>query len=171
MVDHTITKNGLPAFLDREFNGIKPAPVNAVTLKPEVRVMSEESNVVKLDKKKADKAEAPKAKEEAKGKAPKKAEAPKAKPKAKAKESEVKRDIYGYKEGSLKSKAAAMYASADGATMQEVKKKLGSVQLNLLTDLEERGCTVKKTKEEGNGARPVTRYFLKGKPKKEKEAA
>lgn len=88
-----------------------------------------------------------------KAKPPKKEKPVKAKPEGKA-------DAFGFKEGSLKSRAALMYASKNGATLQEVKKALGSVQLNLLKELEGKGHKVKREKEDGNGARQVTRYYL-----------
>ena len=69
-------------------------------------------------------------------------------------------DVYGYLMGSLKSAAAALYASKGGATLAEVKDKTGSVQLNLLKDLEGRGFKVKRTKEPGAGSRQVTRSHL-----------
>lgn len=98
--------------------------------------------------------------------APKAAKAVKAAPKAKAKAAKVTKtplDEYGYREGSLKSQAAAMYGSKKGATLEEVKAKLKSVQLNLLTDLEAKGFKVSKVKEDGDGKRQVTRYFLRAK--------
>ena len=96
---------------------------------------------------------APKAKKAA-SKAPKvKAKARKADP--------AKRDDYGYRNGSLKSQAMAMYASKKGATLVEVKAKLKSVQLNGLMALHgKRGFKVVKTKEAGDGPRQVTRYRL-----------
>lgn len=88
----------------------------------------------------------------------------KAKAKAKApKASKVALDDFGFRVGSIKSQAAAMYASKKGATLAEVKAKLDSVQLNLLTTLEGEGYKVKKVKEEGPGARKITRYFLQAK--------
>lgn len=98
---------------------------------------------------------APKAAKPAK--TPAKAKAAPAKAKA---ESTVKRDAYGYRVGSLKAQAAAMYGSKHGATLGEVKAKLNSTQLNLLTELEAKGFKVKKTKEGGEGSRQVTRYYL-----------
>jgi len=92
----------------------------------------------------------------AKGKA-----AVKAKAKAKGTRKLVERDEYGYALGTLRSKAAAMYASKTGATLEEIVEKLGSVQLNLLKTLAEAGHKVTKKKEEGSGNRKVTRYFLK----------
>jgi hypothetical protein len=75
----------------------------------------------------------------------------------------VTADVFGFRTGSMKSKAAAMYSSKKGATLEEVKTSLGSVQLNLLKDLEQRGFKVKRVKEAGDGKRQVTRYFLSGK--------
>jgi len=78
--------------------------------------------------------------------------------KAKAKETNL--DAFGYRVGSLKSKAAAMYASKKGATVDEVKAATNSVQLNLIKDCEGRGFKIKRVKENGSGKRQVTRYFL-----------
>jgi hypothetical protein len=72
-------------------------------------------------------------------------------------------DQFGYRVGSIKSQAAAMYASKRGATLAEVKAKLNSVQLNLLTDVATKGFKVSKVKEDGPGPRQVTRYFLRSK--------
>ena len=69
-------------------------------------------------------------------------------------------DVYGYRDGSKKSQAAAMYSGKKGATLEEVKTALGSVQLNLLKDCEARGFKVRRVKEAGDGKRQVTRYFL-----------
>lgn len=71
-----------------------------------------------------------------------------------------KRDEYGLLKGSIKSKAAAMYASKKGATLGEVKNKLGSIQFNVLTQLGEAGYKIKRTEETGDNNRPVTRFFL-----------
>ena len=88
----------------------------------------------------------------------------KAKPtKGKAKDVGETKDIFGYRIGSTKSKAAAMYATKGGATVEEVKKATGSVQLNLIKDCEEKGFTVQRLKEDGSGKRQVTRYFLSAK--------
>jgi hypothetical protein len=96
----------------------------------------------------------------AKAKASKGSEKPKAaKPKAEA----AKKDAFGFREGSAKSKAVALYAAKKGATLEEVKDAVGSVQLNVLNALEEDGHTVERKKEEREGARSVTRYFLKAK--------
>jgi hypothetical protein len=95
----------------------------------------------------------------------KKAASKPAKGKAKAKKaaSTAAVDQFGFRVGSLKAQAAAMYASKRGATLEEVKAKLKSVQLNLLTKLEGEGYKVSKVKEDGPGARQVTRYFLRAK--------
>ena len=71
-----------------------------------------------------------------------------------------KLDQFGYRLGSKKSAAAALYAAKKGATLEEVHKATGSVQLNLLKDCEGRGFTVKRSKENGAGKRQVTRYHL-----------
>jgi len=92
--------------------------------------------------------------------APVKAAPAKAKAKAPAKESKVERDAFGYRKGSLKSQAAALYSRKTGATLEEVKEKLGSVQLNVLTELEAKGRKVTKQKVERKGQRAVTRYIL-----------
>lgn len=97
---------------------------------------------------------APKVKAKA-AKAPDKAKA------AKSKASKVDKDQFGFRKGSAKSEAAALYARKSGATLAEVKEKLGSVQLNVLVALEAEGRTVNKIKEERKGQRPATRYFLK----------
>jgi hypothetical protein len=99
----------------------------------------------------------------AKGKAPATAK-PAAKPKAEKKV--VEKDAFGFKKGSLKSKAAAMYSRANGATLFEVKTALSSSQLNVLGELEGKGFKVVKKKEPGAGSRPITRYVLSGKPSK-----
>jgi len=91
-------------------------------------------------------------------KAAKGSEKPKvAKPKAEG----VKKDAWGFREGSAKSQAVALYAAKAGATLEEVKEAVGSVQLNVLNGLEEAGHEVKRVKEEREGQRSVTRYFLK----------
>lgn len=70
-------------------------------------------------------------------------------------------DQFGFRTGSLKSKAAAMYASKKGATLAEVKAMLNSSQFNLLSELEARkGITIERTQVEGAGPRKVTRYRI-----------
>lgn len=97
-------------------------------------------------------------------KAPVKAAKAKAKAKAPAKRAEpTPKDAFGLRKGSAKSEAAAMYARKSGATLAEVKDKVGSVQLNVLVKLEEQGHTVKREKIERKGQRPVTKYYLTAK--------
>lgn len=69
-------------------------------------------------------------------------------------------DKFGFRTGSLKSKAAAMYASEKGATLNEVKAKLKSTQFNLITELEAKKFKIKRTLEAGAGSREVTRYHI-----------
>lgn len=91
------------------------------------------------------------------------AKAPKAAAKAPdspAKAKGGKLDAYGYREGSKKAQAAAIYAAKNGATLDEVKNAISSTQLNVLTELEGKGYKVKRVKEDGKGSRQVTRYFL-----------
>jgi hypothetical protein len=69
-------------------------------------------------------------------------------------------DQFGFRSGSLKAKAAAMYASKDGATLAEVKTALKSSQFNLLTELEARKIKILRTQVPGAGPRKVTRYKI-----------
>lgn len=73
---------------------------------------------------------------------------------------QAKLDAFGFREGTIKSKAAALYADKGGATLAEVKAKTSSTQLNLLKECEGHGHTVTRVKEAGKGTRKVTRYFL-----------
>lgn len=82
---------------------------------------------------------------------------------AKPKVETAKKDKWGFREGTAKSQAVALYAAKGGATLEEVKAAVGSVQLNVLNGLEAEGHTVERKKEIREGARPVTRYFLKAK--------
>lgn len=108
------------------------------------------------DKPKAKAAAKPAAKAKAPAKAPK-AAAKVAKPKTEA----GKKDKWGLREGSAKSKAVELYAAKGGATLKEVEEAVGSVQLNVLNALEAEGHEVTRKKEQRDGERPVTRYFLK----------
>ena len=72
-------------------------------------------------------------------------------------------DAYGFKVGTIKSKAAEMYARKEGATVDEVQVELNSLQLNLLTTLEKQGYEVRREKEKRPSGRLVTRYFLSAK--------
>jgi hypothetical protein len=75
----------------------------------------------------------------------------------------VVRDQFGLRKGSARSEAAAMYARKSGATLAEVKERVGSIQLNVLTALEKDGWIVEKSAEKHDNQRPVTRYRLKSK--------
>lgn len=96
------------------------------------------------------------------------AKAVKAKGKAKAAAKERKPrtlnpatlDAFGFRKGTIKSNAAALYAKGKGATLAEVKEKLKSAQFNLLTEVETRGFTVDKTPVKNTNGRKVTRYHI-----------
>ena len=69
-------------------------------------------------------------------------------------------DKFGFRIGSKKSQAAAMYATKNGATLNEVKEALNSSQFNLLLELEDK-FQIDKTKVPGTeGKRQVTRYHI-----------
>lgn len=87
--------------------------------------------------------------------ASKKTEAKKAAPK----KAPVERDQFGFRKGTKKSEAAKLYASKKGATLQEVKEKIGSSQLNLLKELDGK-FKVEKTKQERKDQKSVTRYRI-----------
>lgn len=72
----------------------------------------------------------------------------------------TKLDAYGFRLGTIKAKAAAMYAKGKGATLADVKAALGSVQFNLLTEVKERGFTVEEADVKGPTGRIVTRYKI-----------
>ena len=72
----------------------------------------------------------------------------------------TKLDQFGLRKGSIKSRAAAMYASKKGATLNEVKEALESTQFNVLTELEGKGFEVVRYKVPGIGARQATKYQL-----------
>lgn len=106
-------------------------------------------------------------------KAPAKKAAPKAtaKPaKGKAKKPVTERqrdpaklDQWGFRKDSIKSKAAAMYAKGNGATLAQVKEVVGSVQFNLLTELQERGFKIEIDEIKSAKGRMVNRYKLHAK--------
>lgn len=163
----------IPAFLKRDANNetefIKMAN-STVSAEDHRPAKTKVANGVKPPVKAADKAKvkaAPKPAVKA-AKPPKAAAKPvkaPAKPKAaKVKAEAAEKDAWGFRKGSAKSNAVALYARKGGATLAEVKEAVGSVQLNVLGGLEEAGHEVKRTKEEREGQRSVTRYFLK--PKK-----
>lgn len=107
----------------------------------------------------------------AKAKPAKKAATKKAKSakpaKAKAKPRQVNPetvDDFGLRKGSIKSKAAAMYANAKGATLAEVKTKLGSIQYNVLKQLRDKGFKIKEVEEVNKKTgRKASRFFLSAK--------
>jgi hypothetical protein len=70
-------------------------------------------------------------------------------------------DEYGFRIGSLKSRAAVMYAQ--GATFKQVLAALGSPQLRLLQELEVKGFAVTKEKIATGvkGERRQTKYTLR----------
>lgn len=113
----------------------------------------------RIAKPKAAKAAKPKAEAKPAKKAAAKA---KAKPAKKATTERTadpaKLDEFGLRKGSLKSKAAALYAGKKGATLKEVEEKVGSPQFNVLTQLREKGFKVLESKIAGDGGRQVTRY-------------
>ena len=94
-------------------------------------------------------------------KRPAKAAKGKSKPKARAPKASL--DAFGFRAGTARSKAVAMFARKGGATLAEIKKAVGSVQLNCLVALEAEGYKIVRKKEDGSGARTITRYFLKSK--------
>ena len=126
--------------------------------KPKVPVKSKANGAAKPAVKAATKA-AGKPKAKAAAKPPAKAKtAPKATAKAAPKASKpkgeaTKLDKWGIREGTAKSKA--------GATLNEVKDAVGSIQLNVLKGLEAEGHLVTSKKEKLDGKRPVTRYWIK----------
>lgn len=130
----------IPAFLKREPKEPKVAATNET--KPSTEAPSKPAKAAK-----APKAATPKAKAE--------------KPTSDSPSKPEAVDAYGLHFGSLNSRAVALYARKEGATVQEVKTALGgALVLNVLTKLAKEGHMVKRVKEKGAGARSVTRYFL-----------
>lgn len=159
----------IPAFLLRDANNRAPFMDNVPsteTAKPKAKAPAKANGAAKPAAKQAAKrpakaADKPKTKAAAKPPAKVK-NAPKAAVKAsKPKGEPAKKDKWGFREGSAKSKAVALYAAKGGATLGEVKEAVGSVQLNVLKALEAEGHEVIQKKEQREGQRPVTRYFLK----------
>lgn len=72
----------------------------------------------------------------------------------------TKLDKYGFRVGSLKSRAAAMYAGKKGATLAEVKEALKSTQFNVLSELQEKGFKIDHNPATGESGRKVTRYHV-----------
>ena len=73
---------------------------------------------------------------------------------------DVELDKFSFKIGTIKSKAASMYARKSGASTEEVEEEFNGAQLNLLKEAAERGHTVKKEKTQRKDGRSVTRYYL-----------
>jgi hypothetical protein len=67
-------------------------------------------------------------------------------------------DQFGIRLGTNKSKAAAMYAAGNGATLNEVKEALGQIHFNVLTQLEKKGFKVDRVME--GDKKKITRYRL-----------
>jgi hypothetical protein len=72
----------------------------------------------------------------------------------------AKRDQFGFRLGTKKAAAAALYASKRGATLAEVKEAVKSTQFNLLTELEKKGFKINKTPTSGEKERKVTNYRI-----------
>lgn len=70
-----------------------------------------------------------------------------------------KLDQFGFRLGSKRAKAAALYASKAGATLAEAKAKAGSPQYNVLTELENKGYRIKRTVD-SEGGHKVTRFHV-----------
>lgn len=100
-----------------------------------------------------------KAAKKAKGKA-KAGNGAKGKAKATRTRDPVKLDQFGFRLGSLKARAAAMYAAKKGATLAEVKEALESTQFNLITELEGKGFAVERNEATSDAGRKVTRYKI-----------
>jgi hypothetical protein len=162
---------GIPDFLRTENQKSRSIPVMS-------KVVETEDDAVEVEPEEA--APAPKAKVRVKAKPVKAAKAPSnghatpAKAKAKAaKPAKVKTkprkprvldpsklDQFGFRLGTIKAQAAAMYASKKGATLGEVKEKLESAQFNLLTEVAEKGFKVLRSESQGDSGRKVTRYTI-----------
>lgn len=179
-LDLSVPEDGsIPAFLRREesvSNSEKEVPTMKTQDEEPIKdVADEEQAPPAKPAKKAPAAKTPrkataKANGKGNGKAPvkaaskAKATAAPAKGKAKAKAARqvdmTKLDQFGFRKGSIKSQAAAMYAKGKGATLAEVREALGSVQFNLLTELEGNGFKVDKVPAKGETGRGVHRYKI-----------
>ena len=86
------------------------------------------------------------------------------KPRAKRQRDPAGLDSFGLRLKSIKSRAAAMYARKAGATLAQVKDEVGSVQFNVIKELEDKGFKFKRvTEDSGTHGRKATRYFLQHK--------
>jgi hypothetical protein len=156
-----------PAFLLRK-NQPEPKPQSEfVTMKSDTFAAEADTDTntdVEAPAPKAKKSKPkPKAKKaKANGKAPaKKAKTAKRAPRTR---DPAKLDEYGFRKGTIKSNAAAMYKK--GATLAEVREAVGSVQFNLLTELKNNGFDIKQSVVKGvSGARDATKYKIVGKSK------
>jgi hypothetical protein len=70
-------------------------------------------------------------------------------------------DQFGFRVGSQRSKAAALYVH--GATSEEVKVLTGHPQLTMLAELEAKGFTIIKSRVRVSKNRPHLRYQIKPK--------
>lgn len=68
------------------------------------------------------------------------------------------KDKYGYTDGCMKSKAAAMYAL--GATRIQVHEALGDPCLNVLRELEDQGYKILRKKVRIGKNKPHIRYTI-----------
>ena len=75
----------------------------------------------------------------------------------------AKLDAYGFRVGSIRSRAAAMYKK--GATLADVKAETGGIQYNVLNELKAAGFEIKETTVKGIGKKTSTRYKIIGKTK------
>jgi hypothetical protein len=78
----------------------------------------------------------------------------------------IELDKYGFRIGSLKSRAADLYSY--GATREEVTAALGSTQLKVLTELESKGFVIHKKRIRVGKNRPHYRYTIGDKNEKVK---
>jgi outer membrane biosynthesis protein TonB len=159
--------------LDGNGNGVNvPVDETVIANVPEASAMPTEPEPepapVKPRKAKAAAKPAKKAKPAAKAAKPaKKAKAKSAKAAKPKKPRQVNPetvDEFGLRKGSIKSKAAAMYSRKEGATLAEVKSKLGSVQYNVIKQLVAKGHKL-RTVEEVNkkSGRKASRFHLSAK--------
>jgi len=70
----------------------------------------------------------------------------------------AKLDQFGLRKGSIKSRAAQMYAKGKGATLTEVREAVGSTQFNVIAELEGKGFKIARSLVPGIGARQATKY-------------
>lgn len=156
-----------PAFLLRTKPEPKPQS-ESVSMKTDTDTAAEDSahdEIAPLPKAKKAKAKVKKAKANGHAKEPvKKAKTKKDAKRAPRVRDPSKLDEFGFRKGTIKSRAALMYKK--GATLAEVRDEVGSVQFNLLTELETAGFEIKKTTVKGTGgARDATKYKVLGKSK------